>query len=93
MCMLVFGGLSSLRRVPGHWLGTGCGRHAIGSGSWSTGGSLRDRLRFAGLDAEQCEMVRRYRPALQHLTSGLRDLFQRFQPFLDAAHFESERQG
>jgi len=57
-------------------------------------GSLRDRLRFAGLDAEQCEMVRRYRPALQqHLTSGLRDLFQRFQSFPDAArNFESERQ-
>jgi methyl-accepting chemotaxis protein len=57
-------------------------------------GSLRDRLRFAGLDAEQCEMVRRYRPALQeHLTSGLRDLFQRFQAFPDAArNFESERQ-
>jgi methyl-accepting chemotaxis protein len=57
-------------------------------------GSLRDRLRFAGLDAEHCEMVRRYRPALQeHLTAGLRDLFQRFQSFPDAArNFESERQ-
>jgi methyl-accepting chemotaxis protein len=57
-------------------------------------GSLRDRLRFAGLDADQCEMVRRHRPALQqHLTSGLRDLFQRFQSFPDAArNFESERQ-
>ncbi len=57
-------------------------------------GSLRDRLRFAGLDADQCEMVRRHRPELQeHLTSGLRDLFQRFQSFPDAArNFESERQ-
>jgi methyl-accepting chemotaxis protein len=57
-------------------------------------GSLRDRLRFAGLDADQCDMVRRYRPALQeHLKAGLRDLFQRFQSFPDAArNFESERQ-
>jgi methyl-accepting chemotaxis protein len=57
-------------------------------------GSLRDRLRFAGLDADQCEMIRRHRPALQeHLKAGLRDLFQRFQSFPDAArNFESERQ-
>jgi methyl-accepting chemotaxis protein len=57
-------------------------------------GSLRDRLRFAGLDTEQCEMVRRNRPALEaHLKAGLRDLFHRFQSFPDAArNFESERQ-
>jgi methyl-accepting chemotaxis protein len=57
-------------------------------------GSLRDRLRFAGLDTDQCDMVRRHRPALQqHLTAGLRDLFHRFQSFPDAArNFESERQ-
>ncbi|MBB3592531.1 methyl-accepting chemotaxis protein [Rhizobium sp. BK529] len=57
-------------------------------------GSLRDRLRFAGLDTEQCEMVRRSRPALEaHLKAGLRDLFHRFQSFPDAArNFESERQ-
>ncbi|OWV69164.1 chemotaxis protein [Rhizobium sp. R339] len=57
-------------------------------------GSLRDRLRFAGLDADQCELVRRNRPALEaHLKAGLRDLFHRFQSFPDAArNFESERQ-
>ncbi|PDS76938.1 globin-coupled sensor protein [Rhizobium sp. L43] len=57
-------------------------------------GSLRDRLRFAGLDAEQCDLVRRNRPALEaHLKAGLRDLFHRFQSFPDASrNFESERQ-
>ena len=57
-------------------------------------GSLRDRLRFAGLDADQCEVVRRNRPALEaHLKAGLRDLFHRFQSFPDASrNFESERQ-
>ncbi|KQV68396.1 globin-coupled sensor protein [Rhizobium sp. Root1220] len=57
-------------------------------------GSLRDRLRFAGLDSDQCDMVRRYRPALQEsLKAGLRDLFQRLQSFPEAArNFESDRQ-
>ncbi|QPB20249.1 globin-coupled sensor protein [Rhizobium sp. 007] len=57
-------------------------------------GSLRDRLRFAGLDAAQCEAVRRHRPLLEaRLKSGLRDLFQRFQSFPDAAcNFQNERQ-
>ncbi|WP_183753875.1 globin-coupled sensor protein [Rhizobium sp. BK181] len=57
-------------------------------------GSLRDRLRFAGLDAEHCDLVRRRRLDLQqYLSAGLRDLFQRFQSFPDAArNFESERQ-
>ena len=57
-------------------------------------GSLRDRLRFAGLDADQCELVRRNRPSLEaHLKAGLRDLFHRFQSFPDAArNFDSERQ-
>ena len=57
-------------------------------------GSLRDRLRFAGLDQEQCDAVRRHRPALQaHLKAGLRDLFQRYQSHPDASrNFSSERQ-
>jgi methyl-accepting chemotaxis protein len=57
-------------------------------------GSLRDRLRFAGLDQEQCDAVRRQRPALQaHLKAGLRDLFQRYQSHPDASrNFSSERQ-
>jgi methyl-accepting chemotaxis protein len=57
-------------------------------------GSLRDRLRFAGLDLEQCEAVRRHRPMLQaRLKVGLRDLFQRYQSFPDASrNFTTERQ-
>lgn len=57
-------------------------------------GSLRDRLRFSGLDAAQCDAVRRHRPMLEaRLKSGLRDLFQRFQSFPDAAcNFQNERQ-
>ena len=57
-------------------------------------GSLRDRLRFAGLDGDHCELVRRYRPTLdQHVKAGLRDLFHRYQSFPDAArNFASERQ-
>ncbi|NLR98935.1 globin-coupled sensor protein [Rhizobium sp. P38BS-XIX] len=57
-------------------------------------GSLRDRLRFAGLDAGQCETLRRNRPLLEaHLKAGLRDLFHRFQTFPDAArNFTSESQ-
>lgn len=57
-------------------------------------GSLRDRLRFAGLDIGECELVRRYRPMLQPLVrAGLRDLFERYQSFPDAAdNFESDRQ-
>ncbi|MBX5151764.1 globin-coupled sensor protein [Rhizobium lentis] len=63
-------------------------------GRGAQAGSLRDRLRFAGLDADQCELVRRNRPALEaHLKAGLRDLFHRFQSYPDAArNFESDRQ-
>ncbi|MGI2032608.1 globin-coupled sensor protein [Rhizobium panacihumi] len=57
-------------------------------------GSLRDRLAFAGLDAQQCDLLRRFRPMLEEqLQTGLRDLFLRFQSFPDAArNFENERQ-
>ena len=63
-------------------------------GQRTQAGSLRDRLRFAGLDADQCEALRRHRPLLQtHLKSGLRDLFHRFQSFPDASrNFASEHQ-
>lgn len=63
-------------------------------GNRTQAGSLRDRLRFAGLDADQCEALRRHRPLLQtHLKAGLRDLFHRFQSFPDASrHFTSDRQ-
>ncbi len=59
-----------------------------------TQGSLRDRLRFAGLDDAACDRVRNWRPAIQpHVQTALRDLFQRFQTFPDAARvFTSERQ-
>jgi methyl-accepting chemotaxis protein len=56
--------------------------------------SLRDRLRFAGVDSGQGDTLRRHRQALErHVETALRDLFQRFQTFPDAArHFQSERQ-
>ena len=56
--------------------------------------SLRDRLRFAGIEAAQGETLRNHRQTLErHVETALRDLFQRFQTFPDAArHFQSERQ-
>lgn len=60
----------------------------------SQAGSLRDRLRFAGLDEAQCELLRQNRHVLsQPLKTALRDLFQRLQTSPDAARvFSSERQ-
>ncbi|MBB4064089.1 globin-coupled sensor protein [Gellertiella hungarica] len=57
-------------------------------------GSLRDRLRFAGLAEDQCNLVRQHRALLQPLVrNGLRDLFERFQSHADAAqNFASDRQ-
>jgi methyl-accepting chemotaxis protein len=56
--------------------------------------SLRDRLRFAGVEGTQGDTLRRHRQTLErHVETALRDLFQRFQTFPDAArHFQSERQ-
>ncbi|MFC3072524.1 globin-coupled sensor protein [Shinella pollutisoli] len=56
--------------------------------------SLRDRLRFAGVEGDQGERLRAHRQTLErHVERALRDLFQRFQTFPDAArHFQSERQ-
>ena len=56
--------------------------------------SLRDRLRFAGVEGAQGDTLRRHRQTLErHVETALRDLFQRFQTFPDAArHFQSERQ-
>ncbi len=56
--------------------------------------SLRDRLRFAGVESAEGETLRRHRQTLErHVETALRDLFQRFQTFPDAArHFHSERQ-
>lgn len=57
-------------------------------------GSLRDRLRFAGLGEADCDLLRRYRHLLEpNLKTGIRDLFQRLQTLPDAArNFASERQ-
>ncbi len=57
-------------------------------------GSLRDRLAFAGLDADACDLLRRFRPALENrLKEGLRDFFQRLQSSPEAMrHFESDLQ-
>ncbi|MDO1580985.1 globin-coupled sensor protein [Rhizobium oryzicola] len=51
-------------------------------------GGLRDRLAFAGLDADQCDLLRRFRPMLeQRLKEGLRDFFHRLQSSQDAMRF------
>ncbi len=57
-------------------------------------GSLRDRLRFAGLDSDQCDMLRANRQELlPHVKDALRDLFVRYQSYPDAARqFTSENQ-
>lgn len=57
-------------------------------------GGLRDRLRFAGLDAAGTDLVRRHRPLIEkHAGEALRDLFRRYQTFPDAARqFVSENQ-
>ena len=57
-------------------------------------GSLRDRLRFAGLDVGQTDMLRKNRNALRpYLQSGLRDLFHRLQTSPDASrNFTSDSQ-
>ena len=48
--------------------------------------SLRDRLRFAGVVTGQGETLRAHRQTLErHVERALRDLFQRFQTFPDAA--------
>ena len=58
------------------------------------GGSLGGRLRFAGLDQDQCDLLRRYRTMLEpHVKAGLRDLMVRFQSMPDCTpSFESESQ-
>lgn len=58
------------------------------------GSSLGGRLRFAGLDQEQCELLRRHRTTLEPLArGGLRDLMLRFQSLPDCSPtFESEHQ-
>lgn len=58
------------------------------------GSSLGGRLRFAGLDQEQCELLRRNRMTLEPLArGGLRDLMLRFQSLPDCSpSFESEHQ-
>jgi methyl-accepting chemotaxis protein len=58
------------------------------------GGSLNGRLRFAGLDQDQCDLLRRYRGMLEpYMKAGLRDLMLRFQSLPDCSpSFESESQ-
>lgn len=60
----------------------------------AAGGSLGGRLRFAGLDQDQCDLLRRYRTMLEpHVKAGLRDLMVRFQSMPDCSpSFESENQ-
>jgi methyl-accepting chemotaxis protein len=58
------------------------------------GGGLSGRLRFAGLDAAETDLVRENRGRLlPHVKNALRDLFQRLQTYPDAArNFQSEAQ-
>ncbi|KQQ58916.1 chemotaxis protein [Rhizobium sp. Leaf311] len=51
-------------------------------------------MRFAGLDQDQCDLLRRYRTMLEpHVKAGLRDLMVRFQSMPDCSpSFESENQ-
>lgn len=64
------------------------------NGRKSQGGSLRDRLRFAGLEQNETECVRTHRQTLEPMVHlAIRDFFQRLQSFPDAArNFSSERQ-
>jgi methyl-accepting chemotaxis protein len=57
-------------------------------------GSLVERLRFAGLDSGETDVVRKHRTTLQpQVDLALRDLFQRLQSFPEASrHFTSDRQ-
>ena len=57
-------------------------------------GSLLERLRFAGLDEDQTDVLRKNRQSLgAQVELALRDLFQRLQTFPEAArHFTSDRQ-
>lgn len=57
-------------------------------------GSLFERLRFAGLEAEQADFLRKNREnLLPEIEKGLKDLFDRYQAFPEASvHFESDRQ-
>jgi methyl-accepting chemotaxis protein len=57
-------------------------------------GSLGERLAFAGLDGDLCDLLRRCRPHLEgHLKSGLRDFFHRLQTSAEASrHFTSDQQ-
>lgn len=74
-------------RLLGHELPSDQSRKTQGS-------SLGGRLRFAGLDQEQCELLRRNRMTLEPLArGGLRDLMLRFQSLPDCSpSFESEHQ-
>ncbi|MGF0537412.1 methyl-accepting chemotaxis protein [Agrobacterium sp. ES01] len=57
-------------------------------------GGLRERLRFAGFDAQAGECLRLHRSFIEpFVKAGLRDLFHRFASFPDAAAcFTSEQQ-
>lgn len=57
-------------------------------------GSLFERLRFAGLEAEQTDFLRKHRESLlPEIEKGLKALFERYQSSSEAsAQFESDRQ-
>lgn len=67
---------------------------ATGDKERREGGGLSGRLRFAGLQAADSELLRANRNlVLPHVKLALRDLFQRLQTFPEAArNFQSEAQ-
>lgn len=60
----------------------------------STSGGLGGRLRFAGLNQEQCELLRKYRSQLEpHVKAGLRDILVKFETMPECSpSFENDSQ-
>jgi methyl-accepting chemotaxis protein len=60
----------------------------------NSGGSLGGRLRFADLNQEQCELLRKYRAMLEpHVKAGLRDLLVKFETMPECSpSFENDSQ-
>lgn len=59
-----------------------------------SGGNLGGRLRFADLNQEQCELLRKYRAMLEpHVNAGLRDVLVKFETMPECSpSFENDSQ-
>lgn len=60
----------------------------------NSGGSLGGRLRFADLNQEQCDLLRKYRSMLEpHVKAGLRDILVKFETMPECSpSFENDSQ-